>query len=96
MIGVDAFIEVPLHSQPDIYSYHAVRYPIRYTATPDPSQTMQQLHCDTDWMGQFKAFLDEGWKLVDICMDSTAIPEGWSVLIFGRDGRRHIDISEPN
>ena len=44
----------------------------------DATQRIQQIFCEADFNKQLKLFLDKGWKLVDICMDSIALAEGKS------------------
>ena len=76
VLGVDLLFESPEHSDAVPYTYHAVKYPVRFMLVPDPTKSTHTLECDADWMGQLKQFLDEGWKLVDICIDNTALAEG--------------------
>ena len=75
-MGVDMFFNVPEHKLPTIYVYHAIRVQTCYYVVPDVSQQVTQVECDADWMGQLKVFLDHGWKLVDIAIDTTALAEG--------------------
>ena len=77
VMGVDLFFNVPKHS-PVQYTYHTVTIPAMYHIFPDPTQTIQQVVCDADFHGQLKIFLNSGWKLVDICFDSTSIADGQS------------------
>jgi len=67
---------VHLGECPTIYTYHTVTIPVTYNISSDDTQTTQQVSCDLNFFGQMKLFLDTGWKLVDICMDSTAIADG--------------------
>ena len=73
---MELFFNIPLHDQPTKFSYHAVKINSKYHVVPDATQTIQQIVCDADFMGQMKLFLNQGWKLVDICMDTLALAEG--------------------
>lgn len=75
-MGVDLFFNVPKHENPVRYCYHTIKVPVRYVVVPDATQTIHQIESDADWMGQLKLFLDKGWKLIDICMDATALADG--------------------
>ena len=76
MIGVELFFNLPKHSHPVLHTYHAAKIPAKYHVVPDATQTVQQIICDADFMGQMRLFLNQGWKLVDICMDTLALAEG--------------------
>ena len=76
-MGVDLFFNLPKRRQLPHYRYHTIKVPVRFVVVPDSTQTVQQIECDADWMGQLKIFLDKGWKLVDICIDTTALAEGY-------------------
>ena len=75
-MGVELFFNVPMHKNPTLYTYYTVQVPANYYIIPDATQTIKQISCDADFMGQMKVFLARGWKLVDICIDTTAIAEG--------------------
>jgi hypothetical protein len=75
-MGVELFFNVPQHPEPTVYAYHAVTVHANYSIMPDTTQTIQQVTCDADFMGQLTAFLSKGWRLVNICIDITAIAEG--------------------
>ncbi len=79
---MDLFFHTAQHRNPTKYTYHTLRVPTHYTVVPDATQSIQQIDCDADWMGQMKLFLDQGWKLVDICMDTTALADGMYFHIF--------------
>ena len=76
VVGVELFFNVPKHTFPTRYAYHATTIPATYHIVPDATQTIQQIRCDADFLGQLRAFLNRGWKLVDICIDATAIADG--------------------
>lgn len=76
VMGVNLFFNMPQTASPCIWQYHMIRVPTRYTVVPDASQSVQKITSDADWMGQLKLFLDKGWKLVDICMDTTSLADG--------------------
>ena len=77
VMGVDLFFDIP-KKKPESrrYCYHTINLPVKYKVVPESSKTLQQVDCDADWMGQMKLFLDKGWKLVDICIDTTALADG--------------------
>jgi hypothetical protein len=74
--GVELFFNVPRHSSPSLYTYHTVTVAAQYQIVSDATQTVQQVECTADFLGQLKLFLNTGWKLVDICIDSSAIARG--------------------
>ena len=75
-MGVDLFFHIPKHEDPVNYTYHTLKVATTYTAVPDVTQSFLQIDCDADWMGQMSLFLNQGWKLIDICMDTTALAAG--------------------
>ena len=75
-MGVELFFNMPKHKNPTKHVYHAVTVHAKYYMVPDATQTIQQILCNTDFNEQMRLFLSKGWKLVDICMDVTAIAEG--------------------
>lgn len=80
VMGVDLFFHLPKHEDPVFYTYHTLKVATTYTVVPDVTQSFQQISCDADWMGQMSLFLNQGWKLVDICMDTTALADGTTHL----------------
>lgn len=74
-MGVELFFNVPRHTFATKYTYHTVTVPATYHIVHDITQLSQKVVCDADFLGQLKLFLDAGWKLIDICLDSTAIAE---------------------
>ncbi|XP_072027000.1 uncharacterized protein [Amphiura filiformis] len=65
--GVDLFFNMPLHPNPTRYVYQAVNVPISFKMKSSfPSPVIQM---ETDVIGQFSAFLNQGWKLVEINFD---------------------------
>ena len=65
--GVDLFFNMPLHPNPTRYVYQAINVPITHKfkgGFPQPIIEMQ-----TDIGAQFSAFLNQGWKLVEINFD---------------------------
>lgn len=58
------------------YRYHAAEVHNKYYTSPDGFHHVHRIMCDTDFRGQLKVFLDQGWKLVDICYDTIRLPEG--------------------
>ena len=76
VIGVELFFNVPRHRHPTLYTYHTMKVAANYHIVADATQTIQQILCDADFMGQMMLFLNKGWKLIDICMDTTALAEG--------------------
>ena len=75
-MGVDLFFNIPRHDNPVIYEYHIINVPVKYFTPAREQHVAQHLECNADWMGQMKLFLDKGWKLVDICMDTTTLAHG--------------------
>jgi hypothetical protein len=75
-MGVELFFNVPLHRSPSRFTYHTVTIAAQYQIVTDATQTVQQVECNADFLGQLKLFLNTGWKLVDICIDTSAIAEG--------------------
>ncbi|XP_038077549.1 uncharacterized protein LOC119745332 [Patiria miniata] len=67
--GVDLFFNMPLHPNPQIYVYQAVSVPVQFKLTS--SYPQPRIKVLTDFMGQFAAFLQKGWKLVEINFDSS-------------------------
>ncbi|EDO49209.1 predicted protein [Nematostella vectensis] len=65
-IGVDLFFNVPRHPPSTTYCYQAVSIPI--TATVHPGFTVS-VEAQCDWMGNFAAYLNQGWKLIEIFID---------------------------
>ena len=76
VVGVELFFNIPKHKNPTRYTYHTLKVHANYHIVPDATQTIQQIVCDADYMGQMMLFLNQGWKLVDICMDTTALADG--------------------
>ena len=76
VLGVELFFNIPIHRFQTKYSYHTVTLPAQYHIVSDATQTVQQVQCDADFLGQLRLFLNRGWRLVDICMDTTAIADG--------------------
>jgi len=72
---------VPAHRRVTLYTYHVITVPAHYQIVADATQTVQQVECSTDFLGQLRLFLNRGWKLVDICIDSTAIADGRTMSI---------------
>ncbi|XP_038077548.1 uncharacterized protein LOC119745331 [Patiria miniata] len=71
--GVDLFFNMPLHPNPKIYVYQAISVPVQFRLTSSfPQPRIQVL---TDFMGQFAAFLQKGWKLVEINFDNSQTTE---------------------
>lgn len=65
--GVDLFFNMPLHPNPTRYVYQAVNVPINCklkSSFPTPNIEME-----TDIVGIFTAWLNQGWKLVEINFD---------------------------
>ncbi|KAI0212122.1 hypothetical protein LSAT2_003013 [Lamellibrachia satsuma] len=84
VIGVELFCEMPVPppSTPTCefnvlrrYRYHAAEVHNKYYTSPDGFHHVHRIMCDTDFRGQLKVFLDQGWKLVDICYDTIRLPE---------------------
>ncbi|XP_033640005.1 uncharacterized protein LOC117300350 [Asterias rubens] len=67
--GVDLFFNMPLHPNPTIYVYQAVSVPIQFQLMGGFGQT--QIRVLTDFMGQFSAYLQKGWKLVEVNFDTS-------------------------
>jgi len=65
-----------MHRQPTVFTYHVITVSAHYRIVADATQTVQQVECSADFLGQLRLFLNQGWKLVDICIDSTAIADG--------------------
>jgi len=80
--GVELFFNLPVHvRQPTIFTYHVVTVSAHYHIVADATQTLQQVECSADFLGQLRLFLNQGWKLVDVCIDSTAIADGRPLLL---------------
>ncbi|ELT97862.1 hypothetical protein CAPTEDRAFT_224889 [Capitella teleta] len=79
IMGVELFFNLPKHPTPVIYAYHTVTVHANYHIMPDTTQTIQQVTCDADFMGQLTVFLSKGWKLVNICIDITAIADAYKM-----------------
>lgn len=80
VLGVELFFNVPLHQFPSRFTYHTVKVMAEYQIINDSSQSTLQVECNYDFLGQMKVFLKQGWKLVDICIDNSAISECMSPL----------------
>ena len=78
VVGLELFFNLPRHPHPTQYVYHTARLKAHYHIVPDVTQTIQQILCDADFMGQMTKYLNNGWKLVDLCMDTAALNEGES------------------
>jgi len=74
--GVELFFNTPVHRLPKTFTYHVITVSTHYHIVADATDTVQQVECSTDFLGQLRLFLNQGWKLVDICIDYTAIAEG--------------------
>jgi len=74
--GVELFFNIPVHRLPTVFTYHVITVSAHYHIVADATQTVQQVECSTDFLGQLRLFLNQGWKLVDICIDSAAIADG--------------------
>jgi len=74
--GVELFFNIPVHRLPTVFTYHVITVSAHYHIVADATQTVQQVECSTDFRGQLRLFLNQGWKLVDICIDSAAIADG--------------------
>ena len=48
----------------------------RYKTGLDATQTLQQVVYDGDLNEQLSLFLNKGWKLVDVCVDTVAMAKG--------------------
>ena len=72
--GVDLFFNMPLHPNPTIYVYQAVSVPIQFQLMGGFGQT--QIRVLTDFMGQFSAYLQKGWKLVEVNFDTSQTTQG--------------------
>jgi len=78
VMGVELFFNVPLQLSQIRFTYHTVTVTAQYRIVSDATQAVQQVECNADFLGQLKLFLNTGWKLVDICIDTAAIAEGRS------------------
>ncbi len=79
VLGAELFFNMPRQDRDhpsSRYVYHTISLPAKYKIVPDATQTIQQITCDADFLGQLTLFLNSGWKLVDICLDFTVIAEG--------------------
>jgi len=74
--GVELFFNAPVHRPSTIYTYHVISVSAHYHIVADATQTVQQVECSTDFLGQLRLFLNKGWRLIDICIDATAIADG--------------------
>eukprot|EP00057_Strongylocentrotus_purpuratus_P028881 XP_011683355.1 PREDICTED: uncharacterized protein LOC756089 [Strongylocentrotus purpuratus] len=68
-IGIDLLFHVPQHPNPTPYVYHGIHVPISYKIRAGFGQPSYQ--CMTDLNAQFGSFLNQGWKLVEINLDSS-------------------------
>nr|XP_054764097.1 uncharacterized protein LOC129270793 [Lytechinus pictus] len=68
-IGVDLLFHTPQHPNPTPYVYHGIHVPITYTV--QAGFGIPSYQCMTDLSAQFGAFLNQGWKLVEINLDSS-------------------------
>lgn len=73
--GVELFFNIPVHRLPTIFTYHIISVSAHYHIVADATQTVQQVECSEDFLGQLRLFLNQGWKLIDICIDYTAIAD---------------------
>ncbi|XP_013403484.1 raftlin-like [Lingula anatina] len=72
-IGVDVFFNMPLHPNPRCYTYQAVNVPIGIRSKMGFTPTIQ-VQCD--WMSHYAAFLQQGWRLVEIFLDQSYMRSG--------------------
>ena len=68
-MGVDLFFDIPTHPNPRRYVYQAVNVPINVSVSPGFPAGKIQVYCD--WLGQMAAFLQQGWRLVEIFLDQS-------------------------
>ncbi|XP_072026999.1 uncharacterized protein [Amphiura filiformis] len=68
--GVDLFFNMPLHPNPTRYAYQAINVPVTFKTKTFPSPITKM---ETDVIGQFTTFLNQGWKLVEINFDVTQV-----------------------
>ena len=68
-MGVDLFFDMPLHPNPRRYIYQAVNVPI--TVSVSAGFPAGRVHVSCDWLGQMAAFLQQGWRLVEIFLDQS-------------------------
>lgn len=68
-IGVDLLFHIPQHPNPTPYVYHGIHVPITYGV--QAGFGIPRFQCHTDLNQQFAAFLNQGWKLVEINLDQS-------------------------
>lgn len=76
---MELFFNIPVHRLPTVFTYHVITVSAHYHIVPDATQTVQQVECSADFLGQLRLFLNRGWNLVDICIDYTAIADAYSM-----------------
>lgn len=91
--GVELFFNIPAHHRlpSTLFTYHVISVSAQYHVVPDATQTVQQVQCSADLLGQLRLFLNKGWKLVDICIDSTAIADGRLPYLICSINRKNIE-----
>ncbi|XP_071484659.1 uncharacterized protein [Diadema antillarum] len=70
-IGVDLLFHIPQHPNPTPYIYHGLHVAITYGV--QAGFGMPRYQCLTDIGAQFAAFLQQGWKLVEINPDQSSL-----------------------
>ena len=73
-IGVDLLFHIPEHPNPTPYVYQAIYQPISYAVRGGFGVPSYQ--CTTDLTAPFGAYLNQGWKLVEINLDSSQMQRG--------------------
>ena len=90
VMGVELFFETPSLSAsppscddkvPRGYRYHVTEVRFKYYATPVGFHHVHRIRCDTDFRSKLKVFLDQGWKLVDICFATATLPQGGCCIL---------------
>ncbi|XP_038076528.1 uncharacterized protein LOC119744594 [Patiria miniata] len=72
MQGVDLFFNMPLHPNPQIYVYQVISVPVKFKLKMSHIKVYP-----SDFIGQFNAFLERGWKLVEINFDCSETSKGF-------------------
>lgn len=99
-MGVDLFFDIPTHPNPRRYVYQAVNVPIGVSVSA--GFPVGKINVVCDWLGQMAAFLQQGWRLVEVFLDQSATTQAHgfsatqslnSVWFFEKDASR---INDPS
>lgn len=77
-MGVDLLFNIPCTPNAPLYSYQAVHVPIGFRVQPGFASSTVNVECD--FMGHFAAYLNQGWKLVEIFLDQGMQRHGGMVM----------------